>query len=93
MVLGHVFRQRLNEAPVGGLLVWYGDVRRRDVQCPHVRRQFGSGRVGAQHQHPLQPHVNPGQVQLLQCEKRPIQKSIDDVHGSLLEERGHVWWS
>lgn len=90
VVLGHVFRQLLDVAPVRGLLVWYVDVWRQHIQRPHIWRQCGWGRVGAQHQHSLYSRVDPGQVQLLQRGKRLIQESIDDVHSSLLEERNRV---
>lgn len=84
MVLGHIFRQLLYEAPVRGLLTWDEDVRRQDVHRLHIWRQRGRGRVGPQHQHPLQSRVDAGQVQPLQCGKRLLQESVDDVYGPLL---------
>jgi len=84
VIFGHVFRQLLYVAPVGGLLMWDDDVWRQDIQRPHIWRQDGWQRVGAQHQHSLHSRVDPGQVQLLQRGKWFFQKSIDDVHGSLL---------
>lgn len=89
MVLGHVLRQLLDEAPVGGLLIRDDDIRRQHVEGPHVRRQRGWGRVGPQHQHPLHAGVDARQVELLQRCQRFLQESVDDVDGSLLEERNH----
>lgn len=87
VVLGHVLRQRLNEAPVGGLLTRYDHLGGPDFKRLHVWRQRGRRRVGPQHQHSLHARVDAGQVELLRRGKRPIQESVDDVHGSLLGER------
>lgn len=89
MVLGHVLRQLLDEAPVGGLLIRDDDIRRQHVEGPHVRPQRGWGHVGPQHQHPLHAGVDARQVELLQRRQRLLQESVDDVDGSLLEERNH----
>lgn len=84
MILGHVFRQLLDEAPVGGLLIWDDDIWRQNLQRLHIWRQGGRRRVGAQHQNSLHSCVDPGQVELLQRGKRLIQESIDDVYSSFL---------
>lgn len=89
VVLGHVLRQFLDEAPVGGLLSRDDDIRRQHVERPHVRRQRGWGRVGPQHQHPLDARVDARQVELLQRGQRFLQESVDDMDGSLLEETNH----
>lgn len=89
MVLGDVLRQLLDEAPVGGLLIRDDNVRRQHVEGPHVRRQREWERVGPQHQHPLHARVDARQVELLQRRQRFLQESVDDVDGSLLEERNH----
>lgn len=84
VVLGHVLRQLLNEAPVGGLLAWDDNVRRQHLQRLGVGRQGGRSRVGPEHQYPLHPRLDAGQVKVLQRGQRPRQEAVDDVDGSFL---------
>lgn len=89
VVLGHVLRQLLDEAPVGGFLARDDHVWRQHLQRLGVGRKAGRGRVGPEHQHPLHPRLDAGQVEVLQRGQRPLQKAVDDVDGSLLDgERG-----
>lgn len=85
MVLGHVLRQLLDEAPVGGLLAGDDHVWRQHLQRLDVGWQGGRGRVGPEHQHPLHPRLDAGQVEVLQRGQQTRQEAVDDVDGSLLE--------
>lgn len=85
VVLGHVLRQLLDEAPVGGLLARDDHVWRQHLQRLDVGRQGGRGCVRTEHQHPLHPRLDAGQVEVLQRGQRLRQKAVDDVDGSFLE--------
>ena len=88
VVAGHVPGQLLDGAPVGGLLARDGDVGGQHLQGPGVGGQAGLRAVRTQHQHPLHPRLDEGQVEPVQGLDGTVQEAVDDVDRTILTKRG-----
>ena len=84
MVLGHVGGQLVDVAPVGGLLAGDGHLGGQDLQTEDLSGQGGGGGVWTEHEDTLHPHVEAGQVELLEGADWPVQHPIDHVDGAFL---------